>query len=99
MLKVPARICKSEEVGAWITCLWMAAGVILPVVTIAWKQGSSHAWLWEAMCFILWAGLFWWAGEPSQRSEAAAYAAEAVDEEDRQEQAEHLLEKYISRKN
>jgi hypothetical protein len=88
------KIKDHEDTGAWITCLWAAACVVMPLVTVAWSLGSGYAWLWEGMCIVIWAGLFWWTGGSPQAQEAAACMMESKDDEDLKE---GILEKYVSR--
>jgi hypothetical protein len=98
MLRIVERIKADEDTGALVTCLLMAACVIMPLITVVWCFGSSFAWFWEVMCFALWAGLFWWTAGPSPLKEAAAHATEAMDKPGESELDEYLLEKFISRK-
>jgi hypothetical protein len=97
MFTVLARIRNHEDSGAWITCLWLAACVIMPFITILWSLVSSYgSWFWEAMCIITWVGLFWWTGG-SRAKEPAAYDTEAIDRDGEEDQTGNTFEKDISR--
>jgi len=98
MFTIMERIKDHEDAGAWITCLWMAACVVIPIIMIVWGLGSSYAWFWEGMCIVTWAGLFLWVGGSFRAKEAAACETEAIDEHDEQDQAEDAFEEAISRK-
>lgn len=69
MFTLLTRAKGNEDIEAWIVCLWLGAGVVVPLMTVVWGLSTGYAWLWESMCIAIWAGLFWWTGRSAQAGE------------------------------